>query len=79
MTTAGLFGKHYCHAMQCFTEVPPKMFMCKPHWRMLPKAMRDAIWDNYRPGQEIDKEPTNDYVIAASRAIAHIAVKEGKT
>jgi hypothetical protein len=70
--------KHYCHAKECFTEVPPRMFMCRDHWKMVPKALRDEIWANYQPGQEITKEPSMDYIVVASRAIAAVAVKEGK-
>ena len=40
---------HYCHARPyCKAEVPRSMFACRPHWFMLPKAMRDAIWRGYR-------------------------------
>jgi len=53
---------HTCHAIGCSVPVPPKMFMCKKHWSMVPKSLRDAIWANYRPGQEIDKRPSAEYV-----------------
>lgn len=69
---------HYCHAVGCTTEVPPKLHMCLPHWRMVPKAVQDLIWKHYRPGQEIDKEPSIDYIATAFVSISCVALKEGK-
>ena len=63
---------HYCHAIGCKMPVPPRMFACKRHWFRLPKAMRDAIWDVYVPGQEIRKDPTPAYLAAASAAVAYL-------
>ena len=65
--------KHLCHAPGCKVEVPPKIFMCLPHWRRLPAKMRREIWACYRPGQEVDKNPSLEYLQAAQRARAYIA------
>ena len=32
---------------------------------MLPKNLRDWIWRTYRPGQETDKDPSDEYLDAA--------------
>lgn len=61
---------HTCHANACTVPVPPKMFMCRPHWFSLPLGVRKMIWRHYRPGQEIDKHPTAEYVRVAKQAIA---------
>jgi hypothetical protein len=53
------------------------MFMCKKHWYMLPKTMRDAVWDEYIPGQEERMDPTGDYLTVATRAVRWLAIKEG--
>lgn len=53
---------HNCHAHNCKTEVPPKMFMCLKHWRMIPKELQALVWKHYRTGQEIDKNPTSQYL-----------------
>lgn len=66
---------HRCHAIGCEREVPPAMFACRTHWYTLPKWMRDAILREYRPGQEIDKNPSARYVAVASRAVAMMAFK----
>lgn len=41
------------------------MWGCAAHWFRLPKRLRDRIWATYRPGQEITKTPSADYLEAA--------------
>lgn len=67
---------HQCHAFKCSREVPPKMFMCFKHWKMLPRVFQNDIWKNYRPGQEVDKRPSSEYLKAAQRAVCMIVVAE---
>lgn len=69
-------SEHLCHRRGCTTPVPPRMFMCKPDWFSLPKRFRDAIWDAYRPGQEITKDPSAEYLEAAAAAVNYLAEKE---
>lgn len=70
--------EHHCHAHLCPVEVPPAMFMCKRHWFRLPKAMRDAVWRTYTPGQEERRvAPTDEYMRVTDEAIVYIARKEG--
>jgi hypothetical protein len=64
---------HTCHWPGCRKEVPPAMWGCKPHWFALPKPLRDRIWATYRPGQEIDKRPSESYMDAAEAVQAWIA------
>lgn len=56
---------HHCHFPTCDKQVPPAMWGCKRHWMMLPKFLRDKIWNAYRPGQEIAKTPSREYVLVA--------------
>jgi len=65
--------KHTCHAHGCTATVPPSMFMCRIHWFKLKKTTRDAIWREYRPGQENDKSPSIRYMAVQQRAIAEAA------
>lgn len=60
-----LRAAHRCHWPNCKVPVPPKLWGCKKHWFTLPKALRDRIWATYRPGQEIDKNPSAEYLEAA--------------
>src|SRR5688572_3792847 len=66
---------HTCHAHGCERAVPPSMFMCRAHWYSLRKPMRDAIWREYRRGQEIDKSPSLRYLAVQQRAIGEVAFR----
>jgi hypothetical protein len=57
--------QHTCHWPDCETLVPPAMWGCNKHWFTLPREMRVKIWQTYRPGQEIAKNPSADYLDAA--------------
>lgn len=67
---------HHCHALGCKTKVPPEMLMCKKHWFMVPKALRDEVWRTYRPGQCEDMRPSRAWLRAANAAIKAVAMKE---
>lgn len=67
---------HTCHAKGCGTPVPPKMFMCRPHWYMLDQKMQSSIWALYRPGQEVDKQPSALYLRVAQQCIDYVYDKE---
>lgn len=69
---------HVCHAEQCNVPVPPKMLMCRCHWFMVPKQLREAVWAEYRPGQEIDKQPTDAYMEVQRAAVRAVADREGR-
>lgn len=66
---------HVCHAHLCETQVPPKMFMCKKHWYRLRAPLRDAVWKEYQPGQEISKNPSLRYLAVQKLAVAESAFK----
>jgi hypothetical protein len=60
---------HQCHAYGCPVTVPPRMFMCRAHWRQLPKKFQDAIWREYSPGQERRKDPSARYMAVQQLAV----------
>ena len=64
---------HRCHWPGCEKIVPPAMWGCKKHWFKLPKRLRDRIWSNFTPGQEIDKSPSEEYLAAAQEVQEWIA------
>lgn len=68
---------HVCHANGCDVAVPPKMLMCVKHWWMVPKPLRDRIWATYRLFQEVNRDPTPEYMQAVHAAIDAVARKEG--
>ncbi len=67
---------HVCHAINCKIEVPPEMLMCKKHWFMVPKDIRNQIWEHYRSGQCNDKKPSREWLMAAKNAIKTVWEKE---
>jgi hypothetical protein len=67
---------HTCHATGCQVPVPPKMLMCRKHWYMVPSPLRREVWRLYRPGQEIDKRPSPEYLDVMQAAIDAVAEKE---
>lgn len=66
---------HTCHAHGCQRRIAAKLFMCSPHWFTLEERLRQAIWREYRPGQEIDKDPSNRYLAVQQYAIGSLAFK----
>jgi len=70
---------HHCHAHGCTVEVPPVRFCCPPHWYSLRRVMQDAVWREYRPGQENRKDPTARYMAVQQRATAEIALYRPKS
>jgi hypothetical protein len=52
--------------------------MCPAHWRALPARLKVAILRAYRPGQEVDKTPSAEYLVAQRKACMWVAVKEGR-
>ncbi|WP_197502693.1 MULTISPECIES: hypothetical protein [unclassified Mycobacterium] len=69
---------HVCHARGCTTEIEPRLFMCPDHWKQVPPALRESINSTYRPGQEVDKQPSSQYLALASAAIDAVAHKESR-
>ena len=68
--------RHTCHALGCNVAVPPKMLMCLPHWRMVPRDLQKAVWREYVPGQEIRKDPTPAYMAVQAAAVDAVAAME---
>ncbi|SLJ80585.1 hypothetical protein [Mycobacteroides abscessus] len=62
-------GPHTCHANGC--DTPCTGFMCGPHWKLVPAAMRMAI--------EQSPDPTATATPIAKAAIAAVAHRESRT
>jgi len=70
---------HTCHAHGCTKHVSPELLMCRRHWKLVPKALKKAVFRHYRPGQEIHKRPSDDYLVAAANAINAVAeIEQGR-
>ena len=64
--------KHTCHIKGCTLVVAPKYLMCYAHWQKVPKRLQSQVYKYYRVGQEIDKQPSEEYLIAAKDAINYV-------
>lgn len=69
-------SEHKCHAKGCDVAVPPKRLFCLKHWRMTPRHLQLEVWRHYRPGQEIDKNPSPVYLDVMKRAIEAVSTRE---
>jgi hypothetical protein len=67
---------HGCHWPGCDKQCPPAMWGCKAHWFKLPKRLRDAIWDTYEIGQEVDMTPSDAYLTVAHEVQEWITAHE---
>jgi hypothetical protein len=66
---------HTCHAHGCKVPVAESMLMCRAHWWSVPKKTRDAIWREYRQGQEIAKTPSLRYLAVQRLAVGQAVFK----
>ena len=48
------------------------------HWFRLPPALRARVWRAYRPGQEVDKRPSEEYLAVAHDVDAWVREHGGK-
>ena len=58
-------GWHACHWPGCQKNVQPAQWGCTPHWFKLPLALRQKVWTTFKPGQEVSKTPSREYVLVA--------------
>ena len=61
---------HDCKAEGCGVQVKDDLLMCRRHWYMVPKPLRDAVWETYRHG------PRRAYVANVRQAIDAVAARE---
>lgn len=67
---------HRCHAHGCTREVPPRFLFCAPHWHATRKTLQNAIWNEYRPGQEERKDPTSRYQAIQRLCVSELAYRK---
>lgn len=64
---------HECHAHGCRVQVPERFLFCSPHWFATRKVLQNAIWREYRPGQEERKNPSNRYLALQRLCVSELA------
>jgi hypothetical protein len=60
---------HNCPAAGCTRRVGQRMLMCRAHWFMVPKPLRDAVYDAYRDGLGAGSPAHRDAILAAVEAV----------
>ena len=73
---------HVCHAPGCTRQIPPHLFACHTHWRLVPLWLQTWLLREYRPGQEHDKRPSARYCAVQARcrlALARIEKRDEAT
>lgn len=66
---------HCCHVPGCDVTVPPRLLMCRMHWRMVPADRQKAVWRHFNPRQCADgprDRPTEAWFNAADAAIESV-------
>lgn len=71
--------KHTCHWPGCETQVPPAFWGCRVHWKLIPKNLKNRIWDTYRIGQEVDMSPSKEYLDVADEVQSWIEEYRSET
>lgn len=60
---------HDCPAITCTRRVGRGQLMCRGHWFMVPKMLRDAVWDAWRGGLGAGSPAHRDAILAAVQAV----------
>lgn len=61
---------HPCRIATCTRPAKDGQLMCWPHWRGLPRRLKDAIFETYRNG------PRESYLANVDEAVRLIEAKE---
>jgi hypothetical protein len=57
----------HCPVPGCGEQIDPSRLMCRRHWYLVPKHVRDLVWSTWRSGQGARSREHQD---AVSTAIA---------
>ncbi len=60
---------HDCPATDCTRRVGRGMLMCRQHWFMAPKPLRDAVWHAWAGGLGAGSPVHADAIAAAVSAV----------
>jgi hypothetical protein len=60
---------HECPAGRCTRRVGAHMLMCRPHWFMVPKPLRDDVWNAWAGGMGAGSPEHRDAIMAAVEAV----------
>lgn len=66
-------GSRLCPAAGCHRPVSPDRLMCRPHWYLVPKPLRDVVWATWRSGAGVGTLAHADAIRAAIAAASEAA------
>jgi hypothetical protein len=64
-------SEHTCHAEGCEVHVPPRIFMCRSHWVMVPMELRGRLLAEYD-----EVWASTEYLLLAMQCVEAVAQKE---
>jgi len=62
-------GVDPCPITECEGKIDPSRLMCRAHWYMVPKILRDRVWETWRSGQGAFCLEHQDAVRVATAAV----------
>jgi len=68
-------GAEACAIPRCRNQIDPSRLMCRTHWYMVPKELRDDVWATWRSGDGAFSKAHQDAVRMAVAAVVHVAGK----
>jgi hypothetical protein len=54
-----------CPVPSCHRPIDPSRLMCRDHWYLVPKPLRDRIWATWRSGEGARERAHRDAVLLA--------------
>ena len=70
---------HECPATGCTRDVSIDMLMCPRHWRMVPGAIRAAVWNAWQDGAGAGTTQHAAAITAAIRSVNEKLAAKGVT
>ena len=70
---------HECPATGCTRDVPIDMLMCRSHWYMVPKPLRNAVWGAWQEGDGAGTRAHTAAIHAAIKSVNDKLAAKGVT
>jgi hypothetical protein len=66
-------GADECPIPRCHGQIDPSRLMCRAHWYMVPKDLRDHVWATWRSGARAFSKEHQDAVRVAVATVMEVA------
>jgi hypothetical protein len=64
-----------CRAIGCTRTLPPYVFMCRKHWRLVPGDLKREVWRNYTVAKAKGRQLSEEWdalIVKVVEAVAQI-------